>query len=327
MSKQLAAKVDGLPTDKPGTAGDRPPRHAFRHGLDEWFRLTKWAVLRWIYRREIAAVETAFAVEPFDRILAVYPDIAVKPVRDYLMNGLERQHRSTAVIGHYAAAARILTTEAFIESHTSGVPLMALSTPAGEITVDLEGQGGLYREAEWRLVLRNDGHPVIEMGLAIVDRQILRLAGIGKVLWIGALKTALAGEHGLDESRTLTKAMEGLRPKALLLISAQTLAGAFGLEGIFAASNKGHVFAGDYSLRHRIKADYDRFWLESGGERVNLAIFALPAAKAQRSPSEYKPNKRAQARRRQALEHEIEKQVRDSIVGCIANSSTATPPA
>jgi uncharacterized protein VirK/YbjX len=281
--------------------------------LDDWVRLTKWAVLRWIYRREIAAVETAFSVEPFDRILAAYPDIAVKPVRGYLMNGLRRQHRSTAVIGHYVAAARILTSKAFVESHTSGVQLAALSTPAGEITVDLEGQGGLYREAEWRLVLRDDGHPVIEMGLAIVDRQVLRLAGIGKILWIGALKTAFAGEHGLDESRTLTKAMEGLRPKALLLISAQTLAGAFGLEGIFAASNKGHVFAGDYSLRRRIKADYDRFWLESGGERVNLAIFALPATKTQRGLSEYKPNKRAQARRRQALEREIEDQIRDSV--------------
>jgi uncharacterized protein VirK/YbjX len=151
------------------------------------------------------------------------------------------------------------------------------------------------------------------MGLAIVDKQILRLAGIGEALWIGVLKTVFAGEHGLDESRTLTKAMEGLRPKALLLMSAQTLASAFEMEGIFAASNKGHVFAGDYSLRRRIKADYDRFWLESGGERVSAAIFALPAAKAQRSPSEYKPNKRAQARRRQALEREIGDQIRDSI--------------
>lgn len=313
MLEQLATKVGGLPTDKPDNAGVRPPRHAFRHRLDDWCRLTKWAALRWIFRREIASVETAFRVEPFDRILASYPDIVLKPVRGYLVNGLRWQHRSTAVIGHYVDAARILTTEAFIESHTGGVRLLALSTQAGEITVDLEGQGGLYREAEWRLVLCNGGHPVVEMGLAIVDKQILRLAGVGEALWIGVLKTVFAGEHGLDESRTLTKAMEGLRPKALLLMSAQSLASAFELAGIFAASNKGHVFAGDYSLRRRIKADYDRFWLESGGERVSPAIFALPAAKAQRSPSEYKPNKRAQARRRQALEREIEDQIRDSI--------------
>jgi len=303
-----------LPAEKPGEVKRRPPRHPLRRRLDAWWRSTKWVALRWIYRREIASVRAAFTLEPFDRILAAYPDIVVKPVRAYLVNGLGRRYRPVAVIGHYVAASRILTNEAFVRSHTSGVRLAAFSTDAGEITVDLEGQGGLYRESEWRLVLYNDGRPVIEMGLAIVDGRILGLAGVGEVLWIGVLKTVFAGEHGLDESRMLTKAMEGLRPKALLLIAAQTLAGAFGLEGVFAASNKGHVFAGDYSLRHRIKADYDSFWQESGGERVSQAVFALPAVKAQRSLSEYKPNKRALARRRQVLEREVESQIRDAAV-------------
>lgn len=252
-------------------------------------------------------------LEPFAPILVAYPDIPLKPVRPYLLNGLRRRSRSTAIIGHYTAAACLMTAEAFVESHTNGVRLIVLSTKAGEVTVDLGGQEGLYREAEWRLVLSVDGWPVIEMGLALVDKRLLQLRGEGAVLWIGVLKTAFAGERGLDVSRALTKAAEGLRPKTLLLLVAQVLARAFKLAGVYAVSNKGHVFAGDYSLRRRIKADYDCFWVESGGERVKPTMFRLPSIKVQRDPNEYKSNKRAQIRRRQILECEIEKRVNEGI--------------
>lgn len=273
----------------------------------------KRALLRRIYRHQIAVLEAAFGTEPLSRIRAEYPEICLKPTRSYLMNGLKRRHRTAAVLGHYRTARRLLSVEALVESHTGGVRLLALPTRAGEVTVDLCGQAGLYREAEWRLALCADGRQVMEMGLAIVDRKILQRDGSGEVLWIGALKTALAGEHGLDDSRALTKAMEGLRPKSVLLIVAQVLARTLGLAALLAASNKGHVFAGDPSLRRRIKADYDGFWIESGGERVTRAIFALPLSKAQRDPAEYKPNKRAQVRRRQLLETDIENRVRDGV--------------
>ncbi len=309
----LAAKVGGLSADRLQKPIVRLPRSAFRRGLDRRLHSVKWAALLWLFKREIVAVRAAFSVEPLARILVAYPDISLKPVRPYLVGSLKRQHRSSAVIGHYTAAARIMTAEAFVESHTNSVRLMALPTNAGEITVNLTGQEGLYREAEWRLVLNLDGSAAIEMGLAIVDKRMLGLVGDGAVLWIGVLKVAVAGKRGLEVSRALTKAADGLRPKALLLLVAQTLARAFKLAGVFAASNKGHVFAGDYSLRHRIKADYDSFWEESGGVRVNPSMFCLPPTKMQRDPNEYKPNKRAQIRRRQILEREIEKRVLEAV--------------
>lgn len=278
--------------------------------------------MRWICRREIAAVRAAFAKEPFASILAKYPDIPLKPVRAYLLNGLRRQDRPAAIIGHYRSAARIFTAKALVESHTAGICLLSLSTELGEVTVDLQGQAGLYREAEWRLVLNTNARPVVEMGLAIVERRLLHLEGSGEALWIGALKTVSAGEDGLEACRLLTKALEGLRPKALLLLVAQTLAGAFSLSGIFAASKKGHVFAGDISLRHRVKADYDLFWTECGGERVNPAIFSLPRVKAQRDPAEYKPNKRAQIRRRHLLEQEIGRRVREQVAPLLIHDAS-----
>ena len=151
------------------------------------------------------------------------------------------------------------------------------------------------------------------MALAIVDRPLLQLEGGGKVLYIGALKSTSTGAQGLEDARILTKAMEGLRPKALLLLVAQTLASSLELRGLVAASNAGHVFAGDYALRRRITADYDSFWAESGGKPIRRTMYALPLEKPQRDPADYKPNKRAQIRKRQRLEVEIARHVSKSV--------------
>lgn len=291
----------------------------FRRKLNNWVHEGKWAALRWMFRRDIAAIRTALGVEPFTAILAQYPDIALKPVRPYLAANLMRIHRCSAVIGHYTAAARLLTDAALVESHTRGRQLLAMSTVAGEVTVELTGQAGLYREGEWRLLLRLEGRPVIEMGLAIVDRSLLQFGGGGKILYIGALKSTSAGVQGLEDSRKLTKAMEGLRPKTLLLLVAQNLASSLKLRGLVAASNAGHVFSRDYALRRRITADYDSFWLESGGRPMRRTMYALPLVKAQRDPADYKPNKRAQIRKRQRLEVEIGRAVSESVRPLLRN--------
>jgi uncharacterized protein VirK/YbjX len=206
-----------------------------------------------------------------------------------------------------------LTDAALVRSHTGGHQLLGVSTAAGEVTVELTGQVGLYREAEWRLLLRLERRPIAEMGLAIVDRPLLRIGGEGEVLWIGALKSASAGAQGLEDARILTKVMEGLRPKSLLLLVAQALARSYGLSGLVAASNAGHVFANDRSLRRRIAADYDSFWVESGGRRIRRTMFDLPITKVQRDPAEYKPNKRAQVRRRHHFELDIARRVGEAI--------------
>jgi uncharacterized protein VirK/YbjX len=82
----------------------------------------------------------------------------------------------------------------------------------------------------------------------------LQLGGEGHILWIGALKSASVGVQGLEDARILTKVMEGLRSKSLLLLVAQALARSYGLSGLVAASNAGYVFANDRSLRRRIGA-------------------------------------------------------------------------
>ncbi|MFD9897745.1 DUF535 family protein [Mesorhizobium sp. NPDC059025] len=302
------------PDDPPCAALPRRKHSLPRQQLNRWIRAGKRALVRRIFWREISAINDALSAEPFCRVLQAYPEIPFKPVRPYLVSGLNPAQRAAAVVGHYAAAFRLLKTEAFIESHIAGKQLLSLQTAVGGITVDLTGQQGLYREGEWRLLASWDGRAVMEVALAIVDSRLLGLGEMGPILWIGAIKTAAAGAHGLEDARTLTKSLAGLRPKSLLLLVAQSLAGGLKLSGVFAASNRGHVFATDPGLRRRVLADYDGFWMESGGRRVAPTIFQLPPTKIRRPQNEYKPNKRAQIRRRHQLEIEIERSVHEALL-------------
>jgi len=290
-----------------------PPSH-LRRRLNHWVHGVKWFALRQFNRWDLATVRRKLDCEPFAQILNRYPDMPLKIVRPYLTRGLRRRHRVAALLGHYDAASRLLSDTALIESHTDGLELYVATTAAGSVSVKLTGQGGLHREGEWRLVFCLDERPISQMGVAIVERSLLRIKGIGNILLIGALKAASPAGEGLRDARILTSAMEGMRPKTLLLLVAQAMAKSLGLSGLAAVSNAGHVFAADYSLRRRISADYDGFWKESGGYRINPMIFALPMAKAQRDPAEYKPNKRSQVRRRQCLEDQITQTVRTAVM-------------
>ncbi len=57
------------------------------------------------------------------------------------------------------------------------------------------------------------------------------------------------------------------------------------------------------------------------------AIFALPLSKTQRDPAEYKPNKRAQIRRRHLLESDIEDRIREGIAPLLRAPDPERPAA
>lgn len=284
-----------------------------RSVLSRWALDAKWAVLRRLFRHDIAAVDAILRTTRFAEILRQHPDIPLKPVRDYLTVHLRRRHRALAVITHYTAAARLLSDDALIRTHTTGLRLFQLATDAGQVTVELTGQAGLYREGECRLVLLLDTRPIAEMGLALVSTSLLRLSGHGTVLWIGALKSASVGTAGSQDARILTEALEGMHPITVLLRVAQSLVRSLRLCGLIGASNAGHVFARAHSLRRRLSTDYDRFWTESGGRRAGPHLFVLPRTKAQHDL--VSPNQRL--RRRHQFETEVSRQSDEAVRGML----------
>lgn len=119
--------------------GRRTPS-AVRRRLNRGGHTVKWAALRWLYRRDTADVGLKLGTEPFAPILDHYPEIPLKVVRPYLTVALRRGNRAVALVGHYAAAARLLCDAALVESHTGCLELVAVATSAGKVAVELTGQ-------------------------------------------------------------------------------------------------------------------------------------------------------------------------------------------
>jgi len=109
----------------------------------------------------------------------------------------------------------------------------------------------------------------------------------------------------------ITRAMYGLRPKALLVFVLQQLAACWGIARLRAVSDDTHIYRHPHKIRD-LAASYDELWTESGGTLAGDGMFDLPATFVPRDISTLKPNKRQMYRRRYVLMAEIAEQIKDS---------------
>lgn len=234
-------------------------------------------------------------------ILVQDPDHGLRVLRPYLIRGLKASGRAQAVVDHYAYLRSHLSDAAVHEVYIDGAVLARRETPVGELHLMLYAPTGLGREGELRMALELDGRTLHMFAMAIATPATLGLPeGHGPVLWIGCNKGPGPEPDIPELIKKVTKAMAGLRPKALMLHGAQALAAGWGLAGLYGVANEGTVFAGYYHLRKRIKADYDAFWQEYDGQAVTPYAYRLAAVPVAKDLAEVASNKRAAAARKAA---------------------------
>ena len=289
------------------TADSAPPASQGR--LEQaWHDLrssVKFRIRCLVHGRVISDTAAVFDRSPLDQIFARSSELAYKPIRPYLIRGLGARGRLAAIKTHFDTAEQLLTPQNFLQSHTEERAILEHQTASGLMTITLGNPDSLYREAEWRLALNVNGQRILEIGVTLVTPTVLGLEGRAPCVWIGIVKASIKGDAALEPTRKLTKDLEGIRPKSLLLMAAQAMARAFGMTALYGVANEGLVLANYMYMKKRVRADYDQFWEESGGTRVSRHVFLLPMTKGQREISSYKMNKRAQARRRQDLENNL----------------------
>lgn len=293
-----------------GTLPTPKGRH-FGTAWHEFRRFIKFRVRSLIHARVIRDTAATFERSPLDKIFAHSSKLAYKPLRPYLIHGLGAQGRLDAIRTHFGLAEKCLTPDNLIQCHIDERIIFEQQTASGLLTISLGQPDALYREAEWRLALKIDGQRTLEMGVTLISTATLGLAGSLPCVWIGIMKASVKGDSALEPVRKLTKELEGIRPKSLLLMAAQAMARAFGMSALYGVANEGLVLTKYGYMKKRVKADYDQFWEESGGSRVSPRAYCLPLIKAQRDVSSYKMNKRAQARRRQELENGLNRELED----------------
>jgi uncharacterized protein VirK/YbjX len=261
----------------------------------------KWGLRSWWFKKHLQRNQAVFDDLVLSPILASDPPQGERVLRPYLIRGLGAAGRAQAVEDHYGYFRAHLTDSAIHDVYLKGVCLAKRETPAGIVQLMLYAPTGLGREGELRMALELDGRTLHMFAMAVVMPATIGLPADGApAFWIGCSKGPGWQEDIPDLIKRVTKAMAGLRPKALMLHAAQALATGWGLAGLYGVANEGTVFAGYAALRGRIKADYDQFWQEYEGESATPYAYRLPLAPVARDLSELPSNKRSAAARKYA---------------------------
>lgn len=262
-------------------------------------------VLERRYRKELTVANFFFAEYPFNTVRNIAPLIEKKPLSRYFSRCVSVSGRFSAVIDHYKLFSQYFCEDIFVKSHTDEILITEKTYKDQNLALYLCKQDGFSRESELRVKLTFNGTAIVQMGMSLVNKKTLGFHQAGAALWIGIIKSSVVGEEGRDNFRQFTKAFDGLRPKYVHVMLIQSLAQALGMTEIFAPSYIGQAVASSRRFKSRVHADYDGFWQECGATRINKYLYQIPVEREVRDLCAYKPNKRAQAKRRQDLELDL----------------------
>jgi uncharacterized protein VirK/YbjX len=238
-------------------------------------------------------------------LVTYHPYIYCKLQRPYLHRKLNPRQRLAILQHHYRFVANRFSQRALQGIYATAGFLMAI--------IPLEGVGNFgirlchsrhTKEGDLLLHLTNldSGQTLFEMSFCIS-----RFARDGVQVFIGGLQgNKLANDR--DTIVQLTRAMYGLRPKALLVFAIQQLAAGWNATKILAVSDANHIYR-HHHKRKDLTASYDAFWIECGGSMNAEGMFELPVTFVPRETSAIKVNKRQLYGRRYALVTEIAQQI------------------
>ena len=126
---------------------------------------------------------------------------------------------------------------------------------------------------------------------------------------------ALGCNHGKKQLVIdLTRAMHGLRPKALLAFAVQRLAQLWNVPVLQAVGDTEHIYR-HFRKRKQFTAKHDDFWLECQGEALPDGNFRLPIVPQVCRLEHLAPSKRAPYRRRYLMLEQLAQE----ISGCLAS--------
>ncbi|HEY3401038.1 MAG TPA: DUF535 family protein [Geothrix sp.] len=176
---------------------------------------------------------------------------------------------------------------------------------AGTMNLRMRADAQFRKEGEIGVFLEIEGIP----GAISSFAYSLERHPSGWSCYIGALQ----GRKGGDEEtiKVATKAMHGLRPKALMVFVAQEITRSLRVSSLLGIGNDIHVArARVLGPAKKILFDYDELWLETGGERQPDGWYQLPLKSPRRSGDEIKPNKRSMYAKRYLLMDALSRQIR-----------------
>lgn len=192
--------------------------------------------------------------------------------------------------------------------------LIPLGPEDGHLRITLASEDAFSSEGEWAIRIYCPAHSGGSQGCLSAIAFSIAETEQGWIAYIGALQGGGAANEVTVKSST--KAMHGVRPKAMAIFALQELASALGLKRLLGAgtdiqmSNAKHAIPLPWK---KISFNYDAMWAEADGKPAEEGWHELPLREIRRTREEIKPNKRPLYARRYALFDQIQTAVAESL--------------
>jgi uncharacterized protein len=269
-------------------------------------RHLRWTILS-VIREASVRGWFSFLEEPIMRpFLAANPRLAFRPMGTYMSRRWGWTKRFKVIRDTYV----------FVDAK-GGAFREAMLREGGLLLaqIPLEKAKGLVLRMRADAQFRKEGEVGVFLEFEGIQGAISSFAfslehrSAGWVCYLGALQGRKGGDE--DVIKLATKAMHGLRPKALMVFAAQEIARSLRVSSLLGVGNDIHVArARVIGPSRKILFDYDDLWREAGGEPHPDGWFALPLRTPRRTDEEIKANKRSMYAKRYALMDTFSRQIR-----------------
>jgi len=277
-----------------------------------WIKRAKYCLRGLAFPRETMDLITFLRQPELAFIVEHNPCLFHKLQRPYLDRTLSIPRRLEALKQHYKFILKYFSPDGIKELYKDadvGKLLFELNVPeVGTLEIRL-CCGRMQKEGDLTICLE-----IKETGRRIgsLSFSVWKCQTDYKEILIGGLQ---GSKQTTEETVvTVTRALYGLRPKALLFFVMQQLATHWNIDRVRGVSDQLHIYR-HFQTKRNVNASYDDFWVESGGTLMPDGIFNLPGTFVPRSISSIRVNKRQMYRRRYAMLEKIAERIRNQMQG------------
>jgi len=239
---------------------------------------------------------------PFFEACRYNPRFALKSLgQNYLARNLDARARLDCFIYHYERVRSSFPDHTLKMLLYWDIPLYEMTEEGHKFSLDLGSSRPYDKEGELSLLLKVDSLIIFTLTFTIIPAWV-----VGSCAADALLISRLQGERSCpDEIRLATKAMSGVRPRALLLAALQGIAYALGVEEIDAVSAREQTSYCGHS-ESSFLSSYDEFFAELGLKKNSSGFFSSRVPIPEKPLMLVDPNNRRTARKKQAFKGQIQ---------------------
>ena len=285
--------------------------HGDQGALRRLFRTTSFMTWGFMHSKGIRQLSSLLRCEALTPVIRLNPKVIQKPFKPYVCRSWNKRRRMAEVASHFQLLSQLFPNTIDQVYTYKKVKLLQINDEDGNI-YNLYIEQGHNKEGSLGIALRDANDVgVFSSTFSLSSRQ-------NGSLYVGAVQGPSSKVEGREKViRSLTKAMHGLRPKALIVELLLMLAREFQLANVYGVSNRGHIYQ---SLRYlgrkkrgKVSFDYDTLWQEHGAEPVDPYLYALPLTLPRKEVAELKRSKRRLYTKRYQWLDELETEFRSNL--------------